>query len=247
MSESDSGRDVNAWKDIVRAVERSAPVYECISEVISLGLAKPVRRRAISRLERNRNDWVLDSGSGPGTSTRLLARRGFRKIVAIDPSIRLLRSAKLQFPNDFELVQAIAEHLPFRAEGFASIVTCFSLRDVRDVESTLGEFRRVMKLHGTLEIVDIGKPDNLFFRRVTENYVSLVMPVITKWLIRGRIQGNPFRMIVPTFHRLLPNHQLSALVENVVGSSLLEQFLFGGLIIIEGRPTGNKNRKLESK
>lgn len=242
VAERDFRRDTISWKDVIRAVEHSAPVYEWISEAISLGLAKPIRRRAISRLERNRDDWVLDSGSGPGTSTRMLVGAGFRKVVAIDPSIALLRFAKLRSRHNFEPVQAVAESLPFRAESFSGILTCFSLRDVPDTESSLREFGRTVKRQGRLEIVDVGKPDDLFLRKATEIYVSLVMPAIAKWLIRGRIRGNPFRMIVPTFHRLLPNLQLSALVANIVGTSLLDKFLLGGLIIIEGRPQRPRNR-----
>lgn len=228
-------RRVSQWENVVRAVEQASPVYDWISEVISLGLAGPLRQRAISRLGRSHDDWILDSGSGPGVATRLLSQNGFKKIIAVDPSIPLLRCARSKLPDSFHPVCAVAESLPFRDEIFSGIVTCFSLRDVRNTRESLRQFKRVMKLGGRLEIVDVGKPNDSFLRYLSDVYISYVMPIITKCLIRGKIKGNPFRWIVPTFHQLLPNHELWRLVRNIFGASVLQEFLFGGLIIIEGR------------
>ncbi len=231
-------RTVSQWKNVVRAVEQASPVYDWISEVISLGLAGPLRQRAISQLGGRHDDWILDSGSGPGVATRLLSQNGFRKIVAVDPSIPLLRYARSKLPDSFHPVCAVAESLPFRDGIFSGIVSCFSLRDVRSTRESLRQFKHVMKLGGRLEIVDVGKPDDSFLRYLSGIYISYVMPVIAKCLIRGRIKGNPFRWIVPTLHQLLPNHELWRLVRNIFGVSVLQEFLFGGLIIIEGRTRG---------
>src|SRR5438876_9841947 len=60
------------WSAVVRAIEIALPFYESTSEIISLGLAGPLRRRAIRRLEKYRTNWILDSGTGPGTSSRMM-------------------------------------------------------------------------------------------------------------------------------------------------------------------------------
>ena len=119
----------------------------------------------------------------------------------------------------------------------AGAITCFSLRDVRDREASVGEFARVVRETGRLEIVDVGKPDSPFFQRLISLYVVLVMPIVAKFFIGGRARGNPFRMIVPTFHRLSTNHNLAMLAERKFGSSRLHEFLLGGLVIVEARQT----------
>jgi ubiquinone/menaquinone biosynthesis C-methylase UbiE len=202
-----------------------------------MGLAASLRRRAIRRLERYRTDWILDSGPGPGTSTRMMLQDGFQKISGLDPSATLLLHAKIALGPNFYPVIGVAENLPFRPDAFSGVLTCFSFRDVRDKSLSMEEFARVTGQEGRLEIVDIGKPNGAFSRRLIELYVTTVMPIIAKFFISGRTRGNPFRMIIPTFRRLESNHALTRLAKKNFGSARLHEFLLGGLVVIEAERT----------
>jgi len=218
---------------VVRAIEHALPFYESISEIISIGLAGPLRRRAIRQLEGHRSDWILDSGTGPGTSSRMLLEDGFEKIVGVDPSSILLRYAKTVLAPGFHPVLGVAESLPFRSNAFSGVLACFSFRDVRDKALSMEEFARVANREGRLEIVDIGKPDGTVRRKLIELYVTALMPILARFLIRGRVVGNPFRMIVPTFRRLSKNRATTRLAQREFGSSNLREFGLGGLVIVE--------------
>lgn len=210
-------------------------MYEWVSEAISLGLAGPLRRRAIARIRSARGDWVLDSGAGPGVASRMMIADGFRKIVAVDPSRKLLQHAKTTLGEAIHPVVAVAENLPFREQVLAGAITCFSLRDVQDTDQSLREFRRVLKRGSMLQIVDVGKPDSSLLRGMTGVYVSIVMPVLTRALAGGRVRGNPFEMIIPTFRGLKTNSILAQHVKDVFHFSNLHEFLFGSLIILEAK------------
>ncbi len=225
------------WKSVVRAIERALPLYESISEIISIGLAGPLRRRAIRELERYRSDWILDSGTGPGTSSRMLLEDDFEKIVGLDPSAILLRYAKAALGPDFQAVIGVAESLPFRSNAFSGILTCFSFRDVREKALSMQEYARVGNRGSRLEIVDIGKPDRTFRRKLIELYVGVLMPIVARFFIRGRTVGNPFRMIMPTFRRLATNRAITRLAELEFGSAGLHEFVLGGLVIVEATRT----------
>ena len=222
---------------MVRAIERALPFYESISEIISMGLAGPLRRRAIRQLEKYRTDWILDSGPGPGTSTRMMLEDQFENIVGLDPSLTLLQHAKTSLGPGFCPVVAVAENLPFRPYAFAAILTCFSFRDVRDKALSMEEFARVTRQEGRLEIVDIGKPESTFLRKLIELYVVALMPIIARFFIGGRTTENPFRMIIPTFYGLATNRTVARLAERGFGSAWLHEFLLGGLVIIEATRT----------
>lgn len=202
-----------------------------------MGIAEPLRRRAIHRLERYRTDWILDSGPGPGTSSRIMVEDGFQKISGLDPSQTLLQYAKIMLGPNFYPVRGVAESLPFRSDAFRGVLTCFSFRDVLDKSLSMEEFARVTKQEGRLEIVDIGKPDGTLRRMMVGLYITTLMPIIAKFFISGRTQGNPFRMIVPTFHRLGKNHSVTRLARQKFGSASLHEFLLGGLVIIEADRT----------
>jgi ubiquinone/menaquinone biosynthesis C-methylase UbiE len=198
-----------------------------------MGLAGPLRRRAIRQLEKYRTDWILDSGPGPGTSSRMMLEDLFENIVGLDPSLTLLQHAKNMLGPSFCPVVGVAENLPFRSYAFSGILTCFAFRDVRDKALSMEEFARVTHQGGRLEIVDIGKPDSAFWRKLIELYVAVLMPIIARFFISGRTTGNPFHMIVLTFHRLATNRTITRLAEREFGLARLHEFLLGGLVIIE--------------
>jgi ubiquinone/menaquinone biosynthesis C-methylase UbiE len=198
-----------------------------------MGLAAPLRRRAIRQLERCRTTWILDSGPGPGTSSRMLLEDGFEKVVGLDSSAILLGHAKTELGPNFHPVLGAAENLPFRSKAFSGILTCFSFRDVRDKALSMEEFSRVVNRKGRLEIVDIGKPDGTIRRKLIELYVASLMPILAKFFLHGRTRGNPFRMIGPTFHRLATNSAVTRLAQREFGPAKLHEFVLGGLVIIE--------------
>jgi ubiquinone/menaquinone biosynthesis C-methylase UbiE len=209
------------------------PIYESTSEWISLGLAGPLRRRAVAFLRSHRKEWVLDSGSGPGVSIRILLGDGFEDIVGLDPSIRLLRFAKSRLARRFCPIVGVAENLPFRPGSLGAVITCFSLRDVVSVDRTLEEFARATRRGGALAIVDIGKPDSGFWRALIGIYISQVMPVLARILIRGRTHGNPFKMIISTWKKLQTNRRLLDIMEQSFGPCVLKSFFLGGLVVFE--------------
>lgn len=118
---------------------------------------------------------------------------------------------------------------------FDSILTCFALRDVRNLVQSLREVSRVAKLGGGFAIVDVGKPDGMFRRSLVWLYVRFGMPLVARLLIRGRTPSNPFRMIIPTFQTLVTNGGLRALVQREFGPSKLRKYVLGGLVVIEAR------------
>ena len=208
-----------------------------------MGLAGPLRRRAIRELERYRSDWILDSGPGPGTSSRMMLEDGFAGIAGLDPSHTLLEHAKNVLGPRFYPIVGVAENLPFRSDAFSGVLMCFSFRDVRDTALSMAEFARVVNRDGRLEIVDIGKPDGALRRKLIELYVAALMPLIARFLVGGRSAGNPFRMIVPTFRRLATNRAVARLAEKEFGSAKLHEFVLGGLVIIDAARTVPRNEK----
>ena len=167
----------------------------------------------------------------------MLLEDGFERVVGLDPSAILLGHAKAELGPSFHPVLGAAENLPFRSKAFSGVLTCFSFRDVRDKASSMEGFARVVNRKGRLEIVDIGKPDGTIRRKLIELYVTALMPVLARFFIRGRMTGNPFRMIVQTFRRLATNRSVTRLAEREFGFATLHEFVLGGLVIVEATRT----------
>lgn len=232
-----SGHTGDEWRRIVEAVEATVPLYESVSEAISFGLAGPLRRRAIEWLSPLKQRWVLDLGTGPGVSLRILLARGFDKVVGLDPSARLLRYTKASVKAGFDPVVGVSENLPFRGESLGTVLACFSMRDVKDPLLTIQEVFRVTGKDGRFAIVDVGKADSPIKRGFAWVYLRFAMPIIARALVGGRLHGNPFWMIIPTFQRLLSNRQVALLVERAFGPAKMKEYILGGLVVIRARRT----------
>ncbi len=194
------------WRDVISSIEETAPLYDEVNEIISFRRASKARAYAAQRLMENNPKLVLDSGVGPGSmSMILLQQHPYADIVALDYSSQLLGRFKERtrdYRDRLHFIRACFEELPFRPNSFDAAVTAYALRDSTNLEQAIGEYAGSIKSEGRLAIVELGKPDNLVKRFFATIYVRFIVPLVAKILISGRLEGNPWRMIVPTYQNL---------------------------------------------
>ena len=106
---------------------------------------------------------VLEIGAGPGLSLPFYTD-GVVSVDATEPDPYMLRRARRRLrlsSRPIQLVQARAEHLPYRDATFDVVVSTLVLCTVADLAATLSEVRRVLKPSGRLlffEHVRYGNP-----------------------------------------------------------------------------------------
>lgn len=94
---------------------------------------------------------LLDLGFGPGTfASRALARHPQLGVIAIDPSRDFARPHA-----GLAVIRATGEALPLASESIDVAICLSSIRHVRDRGAALRELRRVVRLGGTLVIVEL--------------------------------------------------------------------------------------------
>jgi demethylmenaquinone methyltransferase/2-methoxy-6-polyprenyl-1,4-benzoquinol methylase len=225
-----------AWRDVISSTEDTLPLYDEVNEIISLGLDSKARTYAARKLMENNPRLVLDSGAGPGTMTMILLQQHPQAdIVALDYSTRLLESCKdgsKSHRGRLHLVRACFEELPFRRKSFDAAITAYALRDSTNLRQAIDEYSRSIKNDGRLAIVELGKPDNIVKRFFATAYVKFIVPLIAGIIVLGRLEGNPWRMIAPTYRNLPRTCTLLEMLER--GFDLLERkaFLAGGILIL---------------
>jgi ubiquinone/menaquinone biosynthesis C-methylase UbiE/uncharacterized protein YbaR (Trm112 family) len=119
----------------------------------------PDFRVLIDRINVRPGDWVLDVGTGPCWSSRLLAQRGAR-VIALDvneANFYGLKTSDILFSTHnvyFERVLESMTHLPF-AEGTIDRITFnASFHHTPDHDRTLAECFRVLKPDGIIAMVN---------------------------------------------------------------------------------------------
>ena len=166
-----SGR---AKVDAVRSMFDSiAPRYDLVNRVMTFGMDRGWRRRAVGTLGLPAESLVVDVACGTGDFCRDLESAGYRAI-GIDLSAGMLLEARTDAP----LLQGDALNMPF-ADGVVDGITCgFALRNVADIGALLTEFSRVLRRGGRVAVLEVAEPDSRLLRMGHSVYFRRVVPLI---------------------------------------------------------------------
>jgi demethylmenaquinone methyltransferase / 2-methoxy-6-polyprenyl-1,4-benzoquinol methylase len=165
----------------------TAPEYDRINRVFSLGSGAGYRRGALRRAGLAPGDRVLDIAVGTG----LLAREAIgisgnaANVVGLDVSEGMLAEARrtLRLP----LIQARAEALPVAGASIDFLSMGYALRHVADLAVTFAEFHRVLRPGGALLLLEIGRPGNRLAHAALRTYLGRIVPTLCRLTApRGR-------------------------------------------------------------
>jgi demethylmenaquinone methyltransferase/2-methoxy-6-polyprenyl-1,4-benzoquinol methylase len=231
MSRSPSpviGRNVplpegDAKHDAVEAMfDRVAPGYERMNRIISLGLDRRWRRRAIQALELAPDARVLDLACGTGDLCRDLSDAG-HAAVGVDFSAGMLEAAHVRSP----LVRGDAAALPFGANTFDGVVCGFALRNFVELDVVFRECARVVRAGGRFIALDAAVPERLVMRLGNTVWFRGAVPVLGRLLSRD-----------PAAYRYLPRStaylpdgpELVATLQRAGFSAVARDLLTGGSV-----------------
>ncbi len=219
------------WHDVIKVLREIIPIYDKVNHAISLGRIRVLREMGIKLLiDGYSNDkiLVLDAGSGYGNMSEILQDvKDDTEIVMLDPIPEMLMVAMNRFNN--MMVSAVFESLPFSDNTFDLIMCGYSFRDAMSYARAIEEFARVLKDDGRLVIVDLGKPNNIFYRATVTFYLAIIMPLIA-FIIAGR-KGLKFKEIYGTYKRLPKNRDMASLLKTRFKEVRVYEMLFGGAVI----------------
>lgn len=172
--------------------ERIAQGYDLSNDVISIGMHRAWKLRAVAELlGENSGGRFLDVCCGTGDLALVLAKQASpgTSISGLDFSQNMLdiagtRLAKLARRKP--RVQSVkvdftcgdAQNLPFADNTFDGAIISFGLRNLTDLQKGLDEMARVVKPGGRVVNLDLGHTTVPLFAPVFDAYFSKVVPVI---------------------------------------------------------------------
>lgn len=165
--------------DIRAMFDRIAPTYDLLNKVMSAGVDRRWRERAIAELAVTEGK-VLDLCAGTLDFSAMLMRS--REVVAVDFSAEMLARGKMKAPG-VETVVADAKALPFDDETFGGAICGFGVRNVKDLATAIGEVRRVLRPGGVFVTLDFFRPTRLAtraFHRAFEKWAPALGKTIAK-------------------------------------------------------------------
>ena len=152
---------------LVRGVFDSvASRYDIMNDLMSAGLHRLWKRRAIEQAGIRKGHVVLDLAGGTGdlakAFSRLVGPQGH--VVLADINAAMLRHGRDRMVDagvagNLSIVQLDAQNLPFADSTYDRIAIAFGLRNVTDKDAALRSMFRVLKPGGKLLILEFSKPD----------------------------------------------------------------------------------------
>ncbi len=170
-----------------------APRYDVLNRVLSAGIDRGWRRRAIAALALSGRERVLDVCCGTA-DLALAARRaapGARRIVGVDFSANMLAIGRDKVVRAGEagavaLARGDAARLPVADRSVDAVTVAFGIRNVHDVPAACAELRRVLRPGGRLAILEFAMPSTPLLGALYRWYFRSVLPRVGRLVSRHR-------------------------------------------------------------
>ena len=176
---SEKGHNIQQMFDTI------APRYDFLNRLLSFGIDRRWRKKAVRLLKYREGSRILDVATGTCDVALEIARStpASVRITGADfsPEMIGLGEVKVQaspYAGRIDLKVAPCEDLPFPSETFDSITIAFGIRNVVDRKLGLAEMWRVLKPGGRMIILEFSTPRSLLFRQIYHFYFRTVLPFV---------------------------------------------------------------------
>ncbi|MEN3339749.1 MAG: demethylmenaquinone methyltransferase / 2-methoxy-6-polyprenyl,4-benzoquinol methylase [Acidobacteriota bacterium] len=184
-----------------------APRYDLLNHVLSAGLDRRWRSRAVEALALTDGARVLDLCTGTADLAIATVRAtATATVIGVDFAGAMLhlgamkvRAASLE--SRVRLVRGDAAAIPVGTGSCDAATIAFGIRNVAEPERALREIARVLRPGGRLAILEFGQPRVPGVRTVYSLYFRYVLPLIGRMVSRHQSAYSYLPASVGTFPR----------------------------------------------
>lgn len=162
-----------------------APKYDFLNRTLSLKRDVYWRKETVAALNlSSKNTRLLDVACGTG-DVSIEAVKQYSKnidVTGLDFSEQMLvlgnDKIKKAGIDNIRFMAGNALELPFDDEHFDAVTIAFGIRNIADKTRALKEFLRCLKKGGSLAVLELSTPEDIFFNALYMFYFKKVLPFI---------------------------------------------------------------------
>ncbi len=187
FKDSDEGKKMQVEK----MFDEIAPKYDYLNHLLSMGIDRRWRRRAINMIADSKPSQILDVATGTGDFAIDASEAMIEaNIEGIDISRKMLDLGKkkidrLGLENRIKLKKEDSENLSFEDDLFDTVMCAFGVRNFENLESGLAEMYRVTRHGGNLCILEFSQPKSFPFKQFYSIYFRYILPRIGAMVSRS--------------------------------------------------------------
>src|SRR6185369_11191939 len=208
-----------------------APRYDFLNRLLSLGIDRRWRTKAVRLLKYREGSRILDVATGTGDVALEIARTtpSSVKITGADFCKEMIElgEAKVEaspYAGRIDFQVAPCEDLPFPNNTFDSITIAFGIRNVVDRKLGLAEMWRVLRPGGRMIILEFSTPRSQLFRQIYYFYFRRLLPVIGGLVSKY----NAYKYLPDSVLEFPPHEEFAAMIEEAGFHSVhIRELTFG--------------------
>lgn len=164
--------------------DRIAPTYDKLNHMLSLGIDRRWRRKAVDALGKFDPQQILDIATGTGDFALLLAKRiKPQHITGADISEGMMAVGREKvkeegLQNTISFEREDCTDLSFPDGSFDAVTSAYGVRNFHDLDAGLREMQRVLRSGGHLLIVELTSPPRFPMKQLFWIYAHVVMPLL---------------------------------------------------------------------
>ena len=182
------GSEGKKVEQVERMFDHIAPAYDRLNHLMSLGIDRRWRKKAIRWLAQYRPQDVMDVATGTGDFALLACRMlQPRALTGIDIS-----EGMMQVARDKVREAGLADRIRFRREdcealsfpdaSFDAVTVAFGVRNFEHLDLGLREMCRVLRPGGHLVILELSTPDRFPMKQLYRLYSRCFIPLVGRTL-----------------------------------------------------------------
>jgi demethylmenaquinone methyltransferase/2-methoxy-6-polyprenyl-1,4-benzoquinol methylase len=165
--------------------------YDLLNHLLSAGIDRRWRKRAVRALSLTGGERVLDlcAGTADLAIAAVDANPPARQVIGVDFAHQMLRVGhekvrRRRLPERIALVQGDATRVPVRDETMDAVTVGFGIRNIEDLPAACREMRRVLVPGGRLAILEFAIPGTPGLKAAYLWYFNRVLPLVGRIVSR---------------------------------------------------------------
>ena len=181
-------QDESKAAQVEKMFDNIAPTYDNLNHVLSLGIDKSWRRKAINMLKPYRPMHMMDVATGTGDfaiqACRVLQPE---ELIGTDISEGMMNVGREKvrqsgLDKQISFAKEDCTSLSFPDNRFDAITVAFGVRNFENLDKGLAEMHRVLTTGGHLVILELSEPETFPMKQLSKEFVR-------EWLMANGFQG----------------------------------------------------------
>jgi len=173
-------------EQVTNMFDNIASKYDLLNTVLTLGIDKTWRRKAIASLDSKQHRKILDVATGTAdVAIELNKQLKPDQIIGMDISSEMInfgqkKIAKQGLQDVIKLEVGDSEKLSYETNRFDAVTAVFGVRNFENLEQGLSEMFRVLRPEGKTVILEFSRPKIFPFKQIYNIYFKHILPFVGK-------------------------------------------------------------------